>query len=122
MFYRRPMAAFFDDLRALELEPREMAVYDMPIGLRQLHQDPESGAEHHLVRYPPGMKARRHTHSVAHTIVVIDGAIEVDGQVLEAGSYVHHPANTVMHHQPAPGRGCLFVIMFHGPFDVTLAS
>jgi anti-sigma factor ChrR (cupin superfamily) len=116
------MSTAFDELRSLDLEQREMAVYDMPIGIRQLHADPRSGAEHHLIRYPQGMKARRHEHSVAHTIVVIDGAIEVDGRVLGAASYVHHPANTVMHHQPATGSGCLFVIMFDGPFDVTVVD
>jgi hypothetical protein len=30
----------------------------------------------------------------------------------------HHPAGVVMHHAPATGESCLFVIIFHGPFDV----
>jgi hypothetical protein len=42
--------------------------------------------------------------------------------VLGPGDYVHHPANTVMHHQPATGHGSLFLIMFDGPFDVTVVD
>jgi quercetin dioxygenase-like cupin family protein len=114
--------ATFHELRSLDFDEREMPVYDLPIGLRQLYFDPDSGAEHLLVRYPEGMRARRHRHGVAHTIIVIDGALEVDGRVLGPGDYVHHPANTVMHHQPAPGHGSLFVIMFDGPFDVTVVD
>jgi len=116
------MAATFHELRSLDLEERKIDVYDRPIGIRQLFEDPVSGAEHHLVRYPEGMKARRHKHGVAHTIVVLEGGIEVDGRVLRPGGYVHHPANTPMLHQPAPGHGTLFVIMFDGPFDVTLVD
>ena len=44
--------------------------------------------------------------------------LDVDGQPLHAGSYAHHPGGTVMQHRPAAGSDCLFVIMFHGPFDV----
>jgi hypothetical protein len=114
------MTPTFHELRTLDFDERVMEVYDHPIGLRQLYSDPDSGAEHLLVRYPEGMKARRHKHGVAHTIIVIDGALEVDGRALGPGGYVHHPANTVMLHQPAPGHGTLFVIMFDGPFDVTV--
>ena len=71
-----------------------------------------------MVRYPAGLTASRHTHSVAHTIVVLEGALMANGQRLEPGGYVHFPAHTVMHHEPAPGTHCLFVTIFDGPFDV----
>jgi hypothetical protein len=116
------MTVTFHELRSLDLDEREMDVYDKPIGIRRLFEDPVSGAEHHLIRYPEGMKGRRHRHSVAHTILVLDGAIEIDGELLGPGGYAHHPANAPMLHQPAPGQGTLFVIMFDGPFDVTIVD
>jgi len=108
----------FDQLTSLELGTSHPEIYDRPIELRLLHQDPGTSAEHYLVRHPAGLKARRHTHSSAHTIVVLDGALEVDGQLLHAGSYTHRAAGAVMHHAPAPGQSCLFLILFDGPFDV----
>jgi quercetin dioxygenase-like cupin family protein len=101
-----------------QLVRSQPAIYDRPIGLRLLFQDPVSGAEHYLAHYPPGLRARRHRHSAAHTIVVLEGTLEVGDVVLPAGSYAHFPASTAMRHEPSPGQDCLFVIIFDGPFDV----
>jgi quercetin dioxygenase-like cupin family protein len=106
------------DLVSLELAASQPVIYDAPIGIRLLYADPGTGAEHYLVDYPAGMKAARHHHTAAHTVVVLDGAMEVNGRVLGPGSYCHFPARTSMHHQPADGRHCRFVTIFHGPFDV----
>lgn len=113
-----PAAILIDRLAELELGESQPEIYDRPIGLRLLHRDHGSGAEHYLVRYPAGLRARRHRHSAAHTIIVLDGDMAANGQVLRAGSYAHFAAGTVMHHAPAGDEHCLFVIIFDGPFDV----
>jgi quercetin dioxygenase-like cupin family protein len=112
-----------DDLRSLALdEPgaAAAAVYDRPIGLRLLFAEPESGEEHYVVWYPAGVTARAHRHSAAHTIVVLEGDLDANGHMIGPGSYAHFPAAEVMRHQPAGDQACLFVIMFHGPFDVEI--
>lgn len=106
------------DLASVEMAASQPLIYDRPIDLRLLYQDPEMGAEHYLVRYPTGLQARAHRHRAAHTIVVIEGHLQVNDQVIGPGSYCHFPAGEVMHHAPAPGESCLFVTIFHGPFDV----
>jgi quercetin dioxygenase-like cupin family protein len=111
-------ATFIDQLARQGLAESQPAIYDRPIGLRLLYQDPHSGAEHYLVRYPAGLRGQVHRHSAAHTIVVIEGVLHADGRALPAGSYAHFPAETPMRHEPAPGQDCLFVILFDGPFDV----
>ena len=116
---RDPAAILVDHLAQLELEDSQLEIYDRPIGRRMLFQDPVSGAEHYLVRYPAGLRARHHRHSAAHTIIVLDGRMEADGQLLHPGSYAHFPAGTIMHHAPAGGQHCLFVIIFDGPSDAT---
>ena len=94
------------------------AVYDRPIGLRTLHEDPVSGEEHYLVRYPRGTRCRLHRHGAAHTLIVLEGSLEANGQVIGPGSYAHFPAGEAMRHQPAGDGPCLFVALFHGGFDV----
>lgn len=111
-------AVLLEHLASLALEQSQPEIYDRAIGLRMLYKDPDSGAEHYLIRYPPGLCAQRHRHSAAHTILVLEGAMQLDGRVLPPGSYAHHPAGVVMRHAPAPDQHCLFVIIFHGPFDV----
>jgi quercetin dioxygenase-like cupin family protein len=105
-------------LQDLELRRSQPIVYDRPIGLRLLYQDPASGEEHYLVRYPAGLGVQRHRHTAAHTIVVLEGRLSVDGEVVGPGSYCHFPAGQPMHHAPAGNEQCLFLNIFHGPADV----
>src|SRR5438045_8043672 len=96
-----------ENLASLELEPpgsAAAAVYDRPIGIRVLYEDPQTGEEHYLVRYPAGVQGRPHTHTAAHTIVVLEGHLEANGQVVGPGSYVHCPAGDVMKHQATSGE------------------
>ena len=118
-------AVIVGELESLELKapsPAAAAVYDQPIGLRLLYEDPGSGEEHYVVRYPAGLKGRPHQHTAAHTIIVLDGHLDANGHVIGPGSYAHFPAGEVMRHQAAGDGPCLFVLLFHGPFDVRLAD
>jgi quercetin dioxygenase-like cupin family protein len=114
-------ATIVDVLTSLELRdpgPAAGAIYDRPIGLRLLFEDPVSGEEHYLTRYPGGTRGRLHRHSAAHTIVVIEGRLRANDQVIGPGSYAHFPAGVPMRHEAADDDGCLFVLLFHDAFDV----
>jgi quercetin dioxygenase-like cupin family protein len=111
-------AIVVDRLRSIELGETESLIYDRKIGRRLLYQDPDSGADHYLIRYPAGLKARLHRHTAAHTIVLLEGRLEVNGQVIGPGAYCHFPPGEPMRHAPAGDDPCLFVIIFHGPWDV----
>jgi quercetin dioxygenase-like cupin family protein len=118
-------ATIVDQLRTLELaEPgaAAAAIYDQPITLRLLHQDPTSGEEHYLVRYPAGVRGRPHRHTAAHTIIVLDGRLEANGRVIGPCAYVHFPPGEPMQHQATVDEPCLFVLLFHGAFDVEALS
>jgi quercetin dioxygenase-like cupin family protein len=111
-------AVIVGDLGQLELDDTHQPIYDRGFTLRLLYLDPISGAEHYVIRYPANLKGQRHTHTAAHTIVVLEGQLRANGQVVGPGSYCHFPAGTVMHHEPYGDGECLFVTIFDGPFDV----
>jgi quercetin dioxygenase-like cupin family protein len=111
-------AIIVDHLRSIELTRSQLVVYDREIGLRLLHRDPDSGAEHYLIRYPAGLETRLHRHTAAHTIVVLEGRLQVNSEVIGPGAYCHFPPGEAMMHAPADDEPCLFVTLFHGPFDV----
>lgn len=115
-------AIIVGDLGTLELGTTRQPVYDRDFNIKLLYQDPESGAEHYLIRYPPGLQAVAHRHTAAHTIVVLVGELSANGVVIGPGSYAHFPGGEVMHHAPAGDGGCLFVLLFDGPFDVEPAE
>jgi quercetin dioxygenase-like cupin family protein len=118
-------ATIVDQLRTLELQApgaAAAAIYDRPIELRLLRADPDSGEEHYLVRYPAGVRGQLHRHAAAHTIVVLDGRLECNGQVIGPGAYAHFPGGEPMRHQATAEEPCLFVLLFHGPFDVEVVS
>ncbi len=111
------------DLATVDMRPARSDVYDREIALRVLYEDPRTGAEHYLIRYPPGLRTRRHRHTHAHTIVVLSGMLDIgDGRVIGPGSYVHFPAGAPMTHAPAGGEACLFVIVFDGPVDAEVIA
>lgn len=101
----------------METEPSRLAIYDRDIGVRLLYRDPRSGAEHYLIRYPANLEVRRHRHTAAQTIVVLEGRLRVNGHVIGPGGYCHFPAGEAMHHAPVGGGPCTFVTMFDGPVD-----
>jgi quercetin dioxygenase-like cupin family protein len=111
-------AIVVDDLTSVELGRAQPIVYDREIGMRLLFEDPGSGEEHYLVRYPAGLGAGAHRHTAAHTIVVLEGRLEINDRVIGPGAYCHVPGGEVMRHGPAEGESCSFVIIFHGPSDV----
>jgi quercetin dioxygenase-like cupin family protein len=115
-------AIILDHLDSLELQESRPVIYDRAIGVRLLYEDPDSGAEHYLIRYPAGLNARVHRHTAAHTIMVFAGRLAVNSQVIGPGAYCHFPAGEAMLHAPAGDQACLFVNIFHGPSDVQALS
>jgi quercetin dioxygenase-like cupin family protein len=110
------------DLESLELRASKLDVYDAAIGVHLLYEDPGTGAEHYLVRYPAGLGARPHRHTAAHTVVLLEGRLRVNDEVIAAHGYCHFPAGETMYHGPADDGPCLFVLIFDGPYDVTVVD
>ncbi len=115
---RRAGPIVHDALGSVLLEPRDNPIYDRPIHLRLLFEDPASGEEHYLVRYDAGTRAKWHRHTASHTIVVISGRLTVNGREIGAQAYCHYAAGEPMHHAPVGDEPCLFLNLFHGPSDV----
>jgi quercetin dioxygenase-like cupin family protein len=109
-----------EDVRTLALRSSVQPAYDRPFDLQALYVDPRSGAEHYVIHYPAGTKAKWHRHSAAHTMIVVAGELVANGEHLGVGGYAHFPGGTEMLHEPAANHDCTFVLIFDGPFDLEL--
>jgi hypothetical protein len=54
--------------------------------------------------------------------VVLEGMLDANGTVIGPGAYAHFPARQPMWHQAAGDSSCLFVLIFHVPFDVEVLA
>lgn len=84
-----------------------------------LFEDPTTHGVQTLVRFAKGYALPPHTHSVAETIVVLDGKllVELGGkkETLSRGSYAVIPANTP--HSLTATKRVEMIVSFSGPVD-----
>lgn len=104
------------DVCALAFRTSEQPAYDRSFELQELYTDARTGAEHYVVHYRSGTKARWHRHRAAHTMIVVSGQPMTNGQLLGSGGYAHFPGGTAMLHEPAEGHDCTFVLIFRWAF------
>jgi len=80
--------------------------------------DERTGMVVNVSYYPKGYRMGRHTHTCAHGIYVIDGALWTDQGVVRRGEFVWHRAGEVMDHGATDEEGCTFLFITNAPFDI----
>lgn len=91
--------------------------YAKPIRRKILRRDEQTGALHLLVNYPADLNAPAHHHSCAHTLLVLENELLINGQSYPAGTYAHFPAGEVMLHTSPPDQDRTFLLMFEAHPD-----
>jgi quercetin dioxygenase-like cupin family protein len=65
---------------------------------KNLIEDPETGMEVRLVRYPAGVVNPRHTHPCAHGMYVLEGTLTTQQGQYGPGHFVWFPEGLMMEH------------------------
>jgi quercetin dioxygenase-like cupin family protein len=65
---------------------------------KNLIEDPETGMEVRLVRYPAGVVNPRHTHPCAHGMYVLEGTLTTQQGQYGPGHFVWFPEGLIMEH------------------------
>jgi quercetin dioxygenase-like cupin family protein len=65
---------------------------------KDLLNDPETGAEIRLVRYPSGVINPSHTHPCGHGMYVLEGTLVTNKGRFGPGNFVWFPEGEVMEH------------------------
>ena len=86
------------DTRSLPWEERFNEKIGAALYRKNLMEDPETGMEIRLVRYPAGIVNPRHTHPCAHGMYVLEGTLVTHDGRYGAGHFVWFPEGLVMEH------------------------
>lgn len=69
---------------------------------KTLFEDPETGAEIRLVRYPAGVINPMHTHPCGHGMYVLSGRLATHKGTFTPGTFVWFPEGEAMEHGATP--------------------
>ena len=86
------------DAQALAWEERFNEKVGRPLYRKNLFEDPETGMEVRLVRYPAGFMNPLHTHPCAHGMYVLEGTLVTHQGRFTPGHFVWFPEGSVMEH------------------------
>jgi len=85
---------------------------------KNLMEDPETGMEVRLVRYPAGVINPRHTHPCAHGMFVLEGTLATHSGSYGPGSFVWFPEGTTMEHGATGGGDTTVLFITNKRFEI----
>jgi quercetin dioxygenase-like cupin family protein len=85
---------------------------------KDLHIDPETGAEIRLVRYPAGVMNTHHTHPCGHGMYVLEGTLVTHQGRFGPGTFVWFPEGEVMEHGATQDADVTVLFITNKPFRI----
>jgi quercetin dioxygenase-like cupin family protein len=109
---------FAIDTTSLPWEERYKAELGKSSFRKMLVQDPDTGMEVRVVRYPAGFTTTWHTHSCAHGLYVLEGTLVTHAGSYGAGNFVWFPEGMVMEHGARPDAEVVVLFITNKKFDI----
>lgn len=106
------------DIQALPWEARFNAALGRTIYRKDLVQDPETGMEVRVVRYPAGVMNVWHTHPCAHGMYVLEGTLVTHAGNYGAGTFLWFPEGLVMEHGATAESDVTVLFITNKPFEI----
>ncbi|MFB3923158.1 MAG: cupin domain-containing protein [Terriglobia bacterium] len=106
------------DTRAMVWEERFNEHLQRVIFRKDLFQDPETGMEIRLVRYPAGLVNPLHTHPCGHGMYVLEGTLVTHRGTFGPGSFVWFPEGEPMEHGATAERDVVVLFITNKPFRI----
>jgi quercetin dioxygenase-like cupin family protein len=110
------------DTNALPWEERYREEIGRATYRKLLMQDPDTGMEVRLVRYPAGLVTPWHTHPCAHGIYVLDGTLVTHAGRYSPGNFVWFPEGVAMRHGAADEGDATVLFITNKPFEIHFLS
>jgi len=106
------------DTNALPWEPRFNKQTGVTLHRKELFQDPDTGMQVRIVRYPAGFINPWHTHHCAHGMYVLEGTLVTHDGSYGPGSFVWFPEGPEMQHGATAEEDVTVLFITNKPFDI----
>ena len=106
------------DTTTLEWEQRFNEHLGKTLFRANLIEDPDTGMQVRLVRYPAGVINTRHTHPCAHGMYVLEGTLVTNAGQFGPGSFVWFPEGSVMEHGASAEADVTVVFITNKRFEI----
>jgi quercetin dioxygenase-like cupin family protein len=85
---------------------------------KELHINPDTGAEIRMVRYPAGFVNPNHTHPCGHGLFVLEGTLVTHKGSFGPGSFVWFPEGEAMEHGATDEVDVTVLFITNKPFRI----
>ena len=106
------------DTNALPWEERFNEKIGRALYRKNLIEDPDTGMEIRLVRYPAGVINPLHTHPCAHGMYVLEGTLSTNAGTFGPGSFVWFPEGAVMEHGATAEADVVVLFITNKRFEI----
>jgi quercetin dioxygenase-like cupin family protein len=106
------------DSNALPWEERPNEKIGRSLYRKNLIEDPDTGMEVRLVRYPAGAVNPLHTHPCAHGMYVLEGTLVTHQGQYGPGHFVWFPEGSVMEHGATADEDVTVLFITNKPFEI----
>ena len=85
---------------------------------KMLYEDPDTGADIRMVKYPAGVINPTHTHPCGHGMYVLEGTLVTHKGSYGPGSFVWFPEGEVMEHGASPAADVIVLFITNKTFRI----
>jgi quercetin dioxygenase-like cupin family protein len=109
---------FAIDTRTLPWEERFNEHLGKTLYRKNLIEDPDTGMEIRIVKYPAGVINTMHTHPCAHGMYVLEGTLVTHAGEYGPGSFVWFPEGQRMEHGATASQDVVVLFITNKPFEI----
>ena len=106
------------DTNAMPWEERYKEELGLTLFRKFLLEDPDTGMQSRLVRYPAGVMNPWHTHPCAHGMYVLEGTLVTHAGSYGPGSFVWFPEGLEMEHGATEQSDVTVLFITNKPLEI----
>ena len=107
------------DTNRMDWEERPREAVHASSYRKKLYEDPETGMNFHVRKYPAGFMVTTHVHQCSHGLYVLSGHLKTNTGVYGPGTLIWYPEGIVAEHGATDTEDVVCLFINNKPFQIT---